>query len=68
MSEEKPERQLHPCQYCETLCYGSQCKNCHLKMIADKHSNCVDCNVYLMQEEKMVLLERDVLIVKKNII
>jgi hypothetical protein len=46
MSEEleiKTERQLHPCQYCKTMCYGFQCKNCHLKMIAEKQSNCIDC-------------------------
>jgi hypothetical protein len=52
MFEEKPERQLHPCQYCETLCFGSQCKNCHLKMIAEKQSVCVDCNNYFNAKRK----------------
>ena len=25
------------------MCYGFQCKNCHIKMIAEKQSNCIDC-------------------------
>jgi len=37
------KKELHPCQYCETLCYGNQCRNCHLKMVASRESECVDC-------------------------
>lgn len=33
----------HPCQYCETPCFGLQCKNCHLKMVAEREGDCVDC-------------------------
>lgn len=41
---QKEIRELHPCQYCETSCYGYQCKNCHFKMIENRQGNCVDCN------------------------
>lgn len=34
----------HPCQYCDTPCFGLQCKNCHMKMIADRSGICIDCN------------------------
>lgn len=37
-------RVLHPCQYCEKQCYGSQCKECHLKMIAEREGECIDCS------------------------
>jgi hypothetical protein len=50
--EEKIKRQAHPCQYCENMCFGSQCKNCHLKMIADRQSNCIDCNRIFLAKRK----------------
>ena len=39
----KKDADLHPCPYCNTLCFGKQCKNCHNKMIADKSADCYDC-------------------------
>ena len=35
----------HPCQYCGNKCYGIQCKDCHLKMVAEQNSECIDCKV-----------------------
>jgi hypothetical protein len=34
----------HPCQYCGQQCFGSQCKNCHLKMMSEREGNCNDCS------------------------
>jgi len=36
-------QQPHPCQYCQKLCYGKQCKDCHFKMIANRNGICYDC-------------------------
>ena len=33
----------HKCLYCEKLCYGKQCKECHLKIINEKDGVCRDC-------------------------
>ena len=41
---EKP-LDTHPCQYCAKPCRGKQCKECHLKMIAERSGICIDCNV-----------------------
>jgi hypothetical protein len=35
--------QPHPCQYCSKSCFGLQCKECHLKMIAVNNADCLDC-------------------------
>ena len=35
---------VHPCIHCQNPCYGSQCKDCHLKMMSERQSNCIDCN------------------------
>lgn len=35
--------QPHPCQYCGKSCFGLQCKECHLKMIAANNADCLDC-------------------------
>lgn len=34
----------HPCQHCGKICYGKQCKECHLKMIAIRDAICCDCS------------------------
>jgi len=33
----------HPCQKCGQICYGKQCKDCHLKMIEIRDGVCCDC-------------------------
>ena len=33
----------HPCQYCNKSCFGKQCKQCHLNMVASREGKCVDC-------------------------
>ena len=33
----------HPCQYCGKSCLGLQCKECHLKMVSERNSDCIDC-------------------------
>lgn len=37
-------KELHPCQYCGNLCFGKQCKQCHLKMIESQKGICLDCH------------------------
>lgn len=37
-------RVARPCQYCSKPCFGLQCKQCHLNMIASREANCVDCD------------------------
>ena len=34
----------HKCQYCDNLCFGKQCKQCHLKMVAARDADCCDCS------------------------
>jgi len=34
---------FHPCQYCGKRCIGSQCKECHLKMVSERNSDCIEC-------------------------
>lgn len=41
--ENKPNIELHPCQYCSKICRGKQCKECHLKMVESKQGECLDC-------------------------
>ena len=40
---EKP-LDTHPCQYCTKPCRGKQCKECHLKMVAERSGKCIDCD------------------------
>jgi hypothetical protein len=47
------EKELHPCQYCDTDCYGKQCKSCHLNMIKARTGTCSDC------EKDFVALRKD---------
>jgi hypothetical protein len=44
MEEINKINQLHPCQYCQKICKGKQCKDCHFKMIEKKQNICIDCN------------------------
>ena len=44
MTTQIETRISHPCQYCNTPCFGKQCKDCHLKMVANRESECIDCN------------------------
>jgi hypothetical protein len=37
-------RELHPCQYCGTQCFGKQCKECHFKMLETQKGICLDCH------------------------
>jgi len=48
----KDEQTLHPCQYCSTPCFGLQCKECHLKMVADNSANCEDCGQNFFAKKK----------------
>jgi hypothetical protein len=41
---EKKPKELHPCQYCDALCYGKQCKDCHFKMLETQKGICLDCH------------------------
>ena len=42
MNEIIPE--LHPCKYCNKICRGKQCKDCHNKMFS-KLQECIDCKI-----------------------
>ena len=37
-------KELHPCQYCGTQCFGKQCKECHFKMLETQKGICLDCH------------------------
>ena len=39
------KKQSRPCQYCGKNCFGLQCKDCHLKMVAANNAECLDCKV-----------------------
>lgn len=43
----------HPCVHCSKPCFGSQCKECHLKMVANREGECVDCknNFYALRKD-----------------
>lgn len=36
--------EVHGCQYCSKPCYGLQCKDCHMKMMAERAGVCIDCS------------------------
>ena len=42
----------HPCVHCGSPCFGSQCKACHLKMVAERQGDCVDCKKKFNQLRK----------------
>ena len=44
MGEKSSNMVPHPCIHCEKPCFGSQCKECHLKMIAEREGDCIDCD------------------------
>lgn len=41
---EKKTKELHPCQYCDAMCFGKQCKDCHFKMLETQKGVCLDCH------------------------
>lgn len=43
VSENTKSREPHPCQYCNRMCFGRQCRECHLNMIKEREGTCVDC-------------------------
>ena len=42
-SSKNMNRDLHPCQYCSKICFGLQCKDCHLSMEKRLSGECSDC-------------------------
>jgi hypothetical protein len=44
INENEKPLDTHPCQYCTKPCRGKQCKECHLKMVADRSGKCIDCD------------------------
>ena len=36
--------EAHGCQYCSKPCFGLQCKDCHIKMVAERAGVCMDCS------------------------
>lgn len=37
-------KEAHGCQYCSKPCFGLQCKDCHMKMVAERTGSCADCS------------------------
>lgn len=48
----KEVKDPHPCVHCQKPCFGAQCKECHLKMIADREGECIDCKNKFMATRK----------------
>ena len=40
----KDMKDAHGCQYCAKPCFGLQCKDCHMKMVAERSGVCADCS------------------------
>ena len=51
-TKNKSDKKPHPCQYCGKNCFGLQCKECHLKMIAERNSECLDCDLSFLSLRK----------------
>ena len=42
--ETKVNSEFHPCQYCQTLCKGLQCRKCHFETWEKKKGVCIECS------------------------
>ena len=58
IQNETKVKELHPCQYCENLCYGHQCKSCHFKMLEKREGVCIQCNTTFQAMRKNGTLKK----------